>query len=244
MLENKEKKVCERDNLIVVETGNEVELNQLYEMVIGFSWKTEKEYKLPDCIKAGMTVSEIQNAIRNMSKEERDERAKFVDETPEPVLVLLNKDGKCESVDNFIFYGNLNTPLGIVYPEGDNDENCLDDLTKNLIDIQNFEGDKECIGIDLLRLSKEVSSIVVYITSRDEEKTFKTIHDVSITIYNPDTMEAIYKYNLPDDNSDNRSQKMIELTLTDVIKGSWLMKVIGEGSKKHIQEIANKHICH
>jgi Uncharacterized proteins involved in stress response, homologs of TerZ and putative cAMP-binding protein CABP1 len=245
MSEDKEVVFCERDNLKVMETGCGVELKQLYDVVIGFSWKTENEFKRPNCIKEGMTFSEIQNAMRNISKEERDEMDNFVDETPEPIMVFLDKYGRCKNIDNFIFYNSNNIPNGIVIPdiyEVDEEED-EDVFMKNLKNIGNVEGDKECIGVDLLRLSKDVDSIVVYLTSRDEDKTFNTIHDVSITIYNSDTMEALCKYSLPEDNNDNRSRKMVTIKITDRIHGSWLVHSDGENSKEHIQELANKHIC-
>lgn len=212
----------------------------MYDLLIGFSWETDRELKMPNYIERGLSLSEIQSTIRDMSEKDRSEMESLVNETPEPVFVLLDKYGKCKDVNNFVFWNTETIPNGIVIPSTDDENNVF---MENINKIDEVEKSKDSIGIDLLTHSKNVDSIVVYLTSYDEDRTFNNVRKLSMTIYNTDTMEALYVYNVPEDKSDSRSQKLITIKITDRIKGSWSIYVDGKESKEHMRELANKHIC-
>ncbi len=131
-------------------------------------------------------------------------------------IFLLNADGKVNSDDDFVFYGNLKHVSGSVEHLGDN-------LTGA------GEGDDEQIKIDLSKVPANVEKIDFTVTiyeAEERKQNFGQVENAFIRVVNQDTNEELIRYDLGEDFSIETAVVIGELYRN---KGEWKFNAIGSG---------------
>ena len=131
-------------------------------------------------------------------------------------IFLLNADGKVNSDDDFVFYGNLKHVSGSVEHLGDN-------LTGA------GEGDDEQVKIDLSKVPANVEKIDFTVTiyeAEERKQNFGQVENAFIRVVNQDTNEELIRYDLGEDFSIETAVVIGELYRN---KGEWKFNAIGSG---------------
>ena len=141
---------------------------------------------------------------------------------------LLNKDGKCQSPDDFIFFHHLKHPSGSVVHSGDN-------LTGA------GEGDDEVITLELDKVPATVEKVVFVICiykASERKQNFGMVKNAFARVVNADGNSEMMKYDLTEDYSTMTSVVVGEIYRKD---GEWKFNAIGEGRKAEIGEMARSN---
>ena len=131
-------------------------------------------------------------------------------------VFLLNGQGKVNSDDDFVFYGNLKHVSGSVEHMGDN-------LTGA------GEGDDEQIKIDLSKVPANVEKIDFTVTiyeAEERKQNFGQVENAFIRVVNSATGEELIRYDLGEDFSIETAVVIGELYRN---KGEWKFNAIGSG---------------
>ncbi|MBQ4404404.1 MAG: TerD family protein [Selenomonadaceae bacterium] len=131
-------------------------------------------------------------------------------------VFLLNGQGKVNSDDDFVFYGNLKHVSGSVEHLGDN-------LTGE------GEGDDEEIKIDLSKVPENVEKIDFTVTiyeAEERKQNFGQVENAFIRVINSATGEELIRYDLGEDFSIETAVVIGELYRN---KGEWKFNAIGSG---------------
>ena len=131
-------------------------------------------------------------------------------------VFLLNGNGKVNSDDDFVFYGNLKHVSGSVEHLGDN-------LTGA------GEGDDEEIKIDLSKVPDNVEKIDFTVTiyeAEERKQNFGQVENAFIRVVNSANNEELIRYDLGEDFSIETAVVIGELYRN---KGEWKFNAIGSG---------------
>ena len=131
-------------------------------------------------------------------------------------VFLLGAEGKVNSDDDFVFYGNLKHVSGSVEHLGDN-------LTGA------GEGDDEEIKIDLSKVPANVEKIDFTVTiyeAEERKQNFGQVENAFIRVVNQATNEELIRYDLGEDFSIETAVVIGELYRN---KGEWKFNAIGSG---------------
>ena len=131
-------------------------------------------------------------------------------------IFLLNAEGKVNSDDDFVFYGNLKHVSGSVEHLGDN-------LTGA------GEGDDEQVKIDLSKVPADIEKIDFTVTiyeAEERKQNFGQVENAFIRVVNQDTNEELIRYDLGEDFSIETAVVIGELYRN---KGEWKFNAIGSG---------------
>ena len=107
------------------------------------------------------------------------------------------------------------------------------------------EGDDEVVTLDLKNLPEDVDSIITAITIYNkpnaEQVMFGRVKNASVRLYNDETNEALYEFDLTEDASNGTSVEMCRLYKKS---GEWRFSTVGEVIGKApngLEDIANKY---
>ncbi len=131
-------------------------------------------------------------------------------------VFMLNANGKVNSDDDFVFYGNLKHKSGAVEHMGDN-------LTGK------GEGDDEEIKIDLSKVPADIEKIDFTVTiyeAEERKQNFGQVENAFIRVVNAATGEELIRYDLGEDFSIETAVVIGELYRN---KGEWKFNAIGSG---------------
>jgi len=131
-------------------------------------------------------------------------------------VFMLNANGKVNSDDDFVFYGNLKHVSGAVEHLGDN-------LTGE------GEGDDEQIKIDLSKVPENVEKIDFTVTiyeAEERHQNFGQVENAFIRVVNMANNEELIRYDLGEDFSIETAVVIGELYRN---KGEWKFNAIGSG---------------
>lgn len=131
--------------------------------------------------------------------------------------VFLCKNGKLQTVDDIVYFGNLQHKSGAVRHMGDN-------LTGE------GEGDDEQIFVDLDKLPGEYDKLVFVVNiykAVDRKQHFGMIKNAFIRVVDNDTGEELCRYNLSDDYNN-----MLAMVAGEVYKrgNDWKFNAVGNGT--------------
>ncbi|TWT27450.1 TerD family protein [Planomicrobium sp. CPCC 101110] len=144
-------------------------------------------------------------------------------------VIMLDENGKLNSKENLIYFGNKKSKDGSVVHSGDN-------LTGA------GEGDDETIQIDLKRISPSIHRLVFVVNiynAKQKKQDFGMIQNAFIRLVDNQSREELVHYNL----TDNYSGKM-SLLLGEIYRqgSEWKFSAVGEGTiDPDIGSIANKY---
>lgn len=107
------------------------------------------------------------------------------------------------------------------------------------------EGDDETIEINLLGLPSDIKTLVaattIYGSGQYELLTFGRIKNASVKLYNAETHQALYQFDLTQDAAKGTAVEMVRFVLRD---GDWRFEALGEvigTSDNGLQDIVNKY---
>jgi len=138
---------------------------------------------------------------------------------------LLNKDGKCASPDDFIYFHHLKHPSGAVTHSGDNLTGAGD-------------GDDEVITFELDKVPATIEKMTLIICIYEALKrneNFGMVKNAFARVVNADDNKEIMKYDLSEDYSTSTAVIVGEIYRKD---GEWKFSAIGEGKKEEIGGMA------
>lgn len=129
---------------------------------------------------------------------------------------LLGDNGRVTRSEDFVFFGNLVHPSGGVQHMGDNKTGV-------------GEGDDEQIRIDLSKIPDSISRVAITVTiyeSEQRRQNFGQVNNAFIRIYNEQTGEEMFRYDLGEDFSIETAAVFGELYKNN---GEWKFNAIGSG---------------
>jgi stress response protein SCP2 len=144
-------------------------------------------------------------------------------------VIMLNEDGKVESKDDVIYFGNLTSACGSIRHSGDN-------LTGD------GDGDDEQIIVDLNKIPARIHSLkflvnIYQCTQRRQD--FGMIENAFIRIVDNSKNSELAHFNLTENYGGLTALIPGELYRYN---GEWKFNAIGQGTKDTtIGEVANKH---
>ena len=107
------------------------------------------------------------------------------------------------------------------------------------------EGDDETISVDLSKLPADVKIMLAVITIYGENQsspvTFGRVKNAAVKLYNGDTNQALYQFDLTEDASRGTAVEMARIYLKD---GEWRFTTLGDivgTSANGLSDIVNKY---
>ena len=147
-------------------------------------------------------------------------------------VIILGENEKMLSEDSIVFYNKLEAYTGAIKHSGDERSGAA-------------EGDDETITIDLSKLPSDVKTmlavITIYGTGQSTAVTFGRVKNASVRLYNGDTNQALYQFDLTEDASRGTSVEMARIYLKD---GEWRFTTLGDivgTSANGLEDIVNKY---
>lgn len=154
-------------------------------------------------------------------------------------LVVLGDNGRMLTEDSLLFYnspknaqGKPHLYNGALVHNGDERSGLTD-------------GDDESLFIELGRLPTAVKSLVatttIYGSGQFEVVTFGRVKNASVRLYNAETHQALYEYDLTQDAAKGTSVEMVRFFLKD---GDWRFEALGTivgKSDNGLQDIVDKY---
>lgn len=131
---------------------------------------------------------------------------------------IMLKGGKLESIDDVVYYGNLNHKSGSVHHQGDN-------LTGE------GDGDDEEIIINLAQVPGEFDRIVIVVNiykALDRKQHFGLVENAFCRLVDVSSGNEMCKYDLTEDYSGKTAVIFGEVYRHN---GEWKFSAIGEGTK-------------
>ncbi len=144
------------------------------------------------------------------------------------MVFALNKDGKCATKEDFVFFNNLKHPSGSIVHSGDNLTGAGD-------------GDDEVISIDLDKVPASIEKIAIAIVifkATERHENFGMVKNAFARVINADDNKEIMKYDLAEDYSTSTTVIVGEIYRKD---GEWKFSAIGEGKKVEIVELSKMY---
>ena len=157
----------------------------------------------------------------------------FENEAPDldASVFLLNKNGKTEADEDFVFYNNTKNLDSSVVHLGDSRTGAGD-------------GDDEIIEIDLLSLPFEVQRAVFSISIYDaamRNHTFKNVRNCYLRIVNQDTDNEMMRFYLDKEFEENSSATGLIVGAVTREGASWAFDAIGQFEEGGLQKIATDY---
>lgn len=154
-------------------------------------------------------------------------------------IVVLGDNGRMLTEDSLLFYnspknaqGKPHLYNGSLVHNGDERSGLTD-------------GDDETIEIDLTQLPSSIKALVaattIYGTGQYELLTFGRIKNASVRLYNADTRQALYQFDLTGEAAKGTAVEMVRLVLRE---GDWRFEALGGvvgTSDNGLQDIVNKY---
>ena len=137
--------------------------------------------------------------------------------------IMINSARQIPTEENFIFYGNLESPDGALHHTGD-------DPTGG----NSAEGDDEVIQVDITKLDPVIQEILFVVTidkAVDRRQNFGQVRDSYIRIVDDATGQEILKYELGEDFSIETGIEFGRLYKRD---GKWKFEASGIGYKEDL----------
>lgn len=145
-------------------------------------------------------------------------------------VFLLNANEKLISDEHFIFYNNLTSP---------DPEKSVKHMGDNLTG--EGDGDDEVVIVDLRKVPKDVTRIVVTVTIYDADKrkqNFGQVRNAFVRLVDVETKEEVLRYDLEEDFSTETALIMAEIYRKD---GEWRMNAVGAGYQGGLQALLNRY---
>ncbi|MGA7204740.1 MAG: TerD family protein [Specibacter sp.] len=139
--------------------------------------------------------------------------------------LLIGKNGKVRSNDDFIFYNQLEAKDGSVIHQGDNRTG-------------EGEGDDEQILINLTMVSPDVERVVIVVSIDQADarrQNFGQVRDAFCRVVNQDTDTEIVRYDLSEDAASETSMVFAEIYRNGA---EWKFRAVGQGYATGLHGIA------
>lgn len=147
-------------------------------------------------------------------------------------ILILDQNEKMLAEDSIVFYNKLEAYGGAIKHSGDERTGAA-------------EGDDETITIDLSQLPNDVqiitAVITIYGTGQSNSVTFGRVKNASVRLYNADTNQALYQFDLTEDASRGTAVEMARIYRKD---GDWRFTTQGDivgTSANGLEDIINKY---
>ncbi|GAB2589409.1 TerD family protein [Spirosoma areae] len=147
-------------------------------------------------------------------------------------VLILDQNEKMLTEDSVVFYNKLEAYGGAIKHSGDERTGAAD-------------GDDETITIDLGRLPNDVQIVTAVITiygvGQISPVTFGRVKNASVRLYNADTNQALYQFDLSEDASRGTAVEMARIYRKD---GDWRFTTLGDivgTSANGLEDIINKY---
>ena len=147
-------------------------------------------------------------------------------------LLILDQNEKMLAEDSIVFYKKLEAYDGAIKHSGDERTGAA-------------EGDDETILIDLSRVPADaqilLATITIYGTDQNSPVTFGRVKNASVRLYNADTNQALYQFDLTEDASRGTAVEMARLYRKD---GEWRFTTLGDvvgTSLNGLEDVINKY---
>ncbi|MGF1742693.1 TerD family protein [Vibrio profundum] len=129
---------------------------------------------------------------------------------------------KLISDEHFVFYNNLQCPYNAVIHDGDNRTG-------------DGDGDDEVIHINLADINPAAQELSVFVTIHNANgRTFSSVSNSYINLYNEQTGDLIAEYNLGQSFSDETSVQVGSLVKDN---GEWIFHAVGAGYQLGLGDI-------
>jgi tellurium resistance protein TerD len=143
-------------------------------------------------------------------------------------VFMINKDGKCRTDKDFIFYNNLKSTDGSVEHTGDNKTG-------------EGDGDDEVIKVDLSMVPADVDKIAVTVTIHDSAtrgQNFGQVENAFARVINETNNQEIVRYDLTEDYSVEDAMIFCELYRNN---DEWKFRATGQGFSGGLGDLASKY---
>ena len=147
-------------------------------------------------------------------------------------VLILDQNEKMLAEDSIVFYRKLEAYGGNIKHSGDERTGAA-------------EGDDEAITIDLSKMPNEVqillAAITIYGTEQTGLVTFGRVKNASVRLYNADTNQALYQFDLTEDASRGTAVEMARIYRKD---DEWRFTTLGDivgTSLNGLENIVNKY---
>lgn len=157
----------------------------------------------------------------------------FENEAPDldASVFLLNRNGKTEADEDFVFYNNTKNLDASVVHLGDSRTGAGD-------------GDDEIIEIDLLSLPFEIQKAVFSVSIYDaamRNHTFKNVRNCYLRIVNVDTDNEMMRFYLDKEFEENAAATGLIVGAVTREGASWVFDAIGQFEPGGLQKIATDY---
>lgn len=139
--------------------------------------------------------------------------------------LLLTRDGKVRSQDDFIFYNQLATKDRSVVHQGDNRTG-------------EGDGDDEKILLDLGVIAEDIARVVIVVTIDQGEtrrQNFGQVRDAFCRVVNEETSQEIVRYDLTEDAASETAMIFAEVYRNGA---EWKFRAVGQGYTSGLRGIA------
>jgi tellurium resistance protein TerD len=154
-------------------------------------------------------------------------------------LVVLGNNGRMLTEDSLLFYNSPKNSHGKPHLYQNALIHCGDERSGL------SEGDDETILVDLTRLPTDVKGLLaatsIYGIGQQTLLTFGRVKNAVVRIYNAETQQALYQFDLTNDAAQGTSIEMVRFYLKD---GNWYFTALGEvvgKSENGLQDIVDKY---
>ncbi len=145
-------------------------------------------------------------------------------------IFILGGDGKMMREDSIVFYNQTTSFDGAIVHSGDNRSG-------------DGDGDDEVISVDLQKTqAQEILAVISsYADVNQEAVVFGRIKNATVRLYNGETNEVLYTFDLSEDMSNATSMEMVRFYRHN---GEWKFNAVGERagtSKNGLEDVLNKY---
>ncbi len=145
-------------------------------------------------------------------------------------VLLLNEDGKMLKADSIVFYNQTTSFDNAVTHSGDSRSGDSD-------------GDDEVISVDLVKsqANQILAVITSYADANQDAVIFGRIKNATVRLYNGETNEVLYTFDLSEDMSNATSMEMVKLYKHN---NEWKFNAIGERvgtAKNGLEDVLTKY---
>ncbi len=145
-------------------------------------------------------------------------------------VILLGEDGKMIADDSIVFYNQTTSFDGAIVHSGDSRSG-------------DAEGDDEVISVDLMKSqANQILAVITSYAGPDEAPViFGRIKNATVRLYNGETNQVLYTFDLSEDMSNATSMEMVKLYKHN---GEWKFNAIGERvgtAKNGLEDVLTKY---
>ncbi len=146
-------------------------------------------------------------------------------------LLVLGDNEKMLAEDSIVYYNKLEMYGGAIKHSGDERSGAA-------------EGDDETITVDLSKLPADVKTMLAVITiygKQGASVTFGRVKNASVRLYNADTNQGLYEFDLSEEASRGTAVEMARIYLKD---GEWRFTTLGDivgTAANGLEDVINKY---